>query len=627
VREKIRIYVPESIVRYYRRKITKNPEKSRIIEKSIDASRLPLTTQRLLAIALFYSFISSIGGMIFAFLLFRMLIPETEFVRVVLSLVGVVYTPSGNYLPIIFGFLFLWILVFGIISYKLTNYLILSYPSFVANRRKSEIEMYLPHAINMMLGMASGGIGIHEIVNSLAESKSMFGELSNEFATVVKMSNIFKEDLITSMRYVRDTTPSEKFSAFLDDFIFMVKGGGNISSFLENKSREYFESQEAGFTSFLDFLSIMAEVYLAAFILLPLFLLIMLVVMQVSGELMLEGYRILILTILPVSTIVFVYIIKSAIPVPKVRTELEELELKDKIKAIVEPGNASFKINRFIKILKEIKFYLLLPYAERTFYTLHFRIFLFHILIFSIIVFAVASRFMSLDRVAVISTSAFIIPLLTLIEMKERAISQIERRIPDIFRELAILNEAGLNIIEALKVLSTIELGVISREISIMRRDIEWGESVAKAFRKMEMRIRSDIIAKIIPISIKAIDTSPTFKDAFLTVSNFANSEVRFKDKIKSNMFTYVVMIYFSIAVFLVIVYTLINNILYGFGEATTITNIELIKETFLQVSVAVGLLSGLIAGVISSGKVTAGFKHSYIFLVMTYIVFGYLIV
>ena len=626
MREKVRLYVPEPIVRYYRKSISKKPEKYRLIEKSIDASRLPLTVQRLLAIALFYSFISSVGGMVFAFLLFRVLIPETELVKLILSLIGIAYTPSGNYLPIVFGFLFLWILIFGIVSYKLVNYLILSYPSFIANRRKNEIEMYLPHAINMMLGMASGGIGIHEIVNSLAESKSMFGELSNEFATVVKMSNIFKEDLITSMRYVRDTTPSEKFSAFLDDFIFMVKGGGSVSSFLENKSKEYFETQEAGFTSFLDFLSIMAEVYLAAFILLPLFLLIMLVVMQISGELMLESYRILILTILPVSTIVFVYIIKSSMPVPKVKTEFEELKLEDKIKAVVKPGNATFKINKFKKILKRIKFYLLLPYMERAFYTLHFRILLFHILIFSIIVFAVTSRFLSPEKVAVVSVSAFAIPLLVLIEIKERTISQIERRIPDIFRELAILNEAGLNIIEALKILSTIELGIISREISIVKRDIEWGESVAKAFRKMEMRIRSDVIAKIIPISIKAIDTSPTFKDAFLTVSNFANSEVRFKDKIKSNMFTYVVMIYFSIAVFLVIVYTLINNILYGFGEAVMIANIELIKETFLQVSVVVGLLSGLIAGVISSGKVTAGLKHSYVFLMFVYIVFSYLI-
>jgi flagellar protein FlaJ len=626
VKEEIRVYVPQRLVRYYRRQISKNPGKYRVIEKTIDASRLPLTVQRLLAIAIFYSFIASIAGIIFGFMLFRSLIPEVELVKAILDLFGYEYSQEVNYFPIIFGFLFFWILIFGIVTYNLANYLILYYPAFIANRRKSEIDIYLPHAINMMLGMTTGGIGIHEIFRSLSESKSMFGELSKEFATVVKMSDIFEEDMLTSIRYVRDTTPSEKLSAFLDDFVFMLKGGGSMSSFLENKSREYLETQEIGFNSFLDFLSLMAEVYLSAFILLPLFLLIMFVVMQVSGEIVLEGYKFVILTILPVSTILFIYLIKAAIPVPRIKTEVEKSATMEDIRADVVSGENGFKINRFRRILKKIKIYFLFPYLDRAVYALHYRIFLFHVSIFALIVFVVSSRFMSFDRVLVVSFSAFIIPTLALIELKDRVIAQIERRIPDVFRELAILNEAGLNIIEALRVLTTVEFGIISRELSLMRKDIEWGESVVRAFKKMEMRIKSDVIAKIIPISIKAIDTSPTFKDAFLTVSNFATAEVRFKNKIKSNMFTYVVIIYFSMAVFFVIVYTLINNILYGFGDVTAVPNIELIKETFLHISVAVGFFSGIIAGVISSGKVTAGLKHSYVFLLVTYILYGYLI-
>ncbi|MFP3909838.1 MAG: type II secretion system F family protein, partial [Archaeoglobaceae archaeon] len=58
----------------------------------------------------------------------------------------------------------------------------------------------------------------------------------------------------------------------------------------------------------------------------------------------------------------------------------------------------------------------------------------------------------------------------------------------------------------------------------------------------------------------------------------------------------------------------------------TSLTNIDQIKETSLQISMAVGLFSGMVAGVISSGKVTAGFKHSYIFLIVAYFVFTYMI-
>lgn len=628
MRERVKVFVPDFIVRYFFKRVRESPHKFRVVEKAIDSARFPLTVQRLYAIALFYSFIASIGAIIFGFFIFKAFIPEIELINWIFGLFGLDPGLSGSNMLMVYLFLFIWISAFGVITYLLVNNLILSYPSIVAKRREGEIDMYLPHSINMMLCMSSGGISTYEIIKSLAESNDMFGELSKEFATIIKMSEFFEEDLITSIKYVRDTTPSSKLSSFLDDFIFMIKGGGNISTFLESKSKEYIERQEVEFSSYLDFLSVMAEVYVAAFILLPLFLLIMLVVMQVSGQFMLESYKIMILTILPVSTIVFVYIIKSAIPIPQIKTDLEGNLNKDEIGAPVEEKRSEFRVNDVDRWLRKIRYYLLLPLSKWAIYTAPFKFFIFYICVFALLVSIISWGVMnmSLDKVLIVSASAFIIPLLVLIEVRARIIGQIEKRIPDMFRELAILNEAGLNIIEALKVLTSVEFGIMSREISLLRGDIEWGDSVTKAFKRMEKRIKSDIISKVIPVSVRAIEASPSFKDAFLTVSGFANSEIRFKNKIRSNMFTYLVIIYFSFMIFLVIVYVLINNVLYGFGEATSLTNIEQIKETSLQISIAVGLFSGMVAGVISSGKVTAGFKHSYMFLIVAYFVFTYLI-
>lgn len=626
MRERVKVFVPDVIVRYFFKRVRENPQKYRLVEKAIDSARFPLTVQRLYAIALFYSFITSIGAIIFGFLILKAFIPEIELIKWIFGLFGFGFGLSSGNIATVYFFLFIWISAFGIISYSLVNNLILSYPSIVAKRREGEIDMYLPHSINMMLCMSSGGISTYEIIKSLAESKDMFGELSKEFATIIKMSEFFEEDLVTSIKYVRDTTPSGKLSSFLDDFIFMIKGGGNISTFLESKSKEYIERQEVEFSSYLDFLSVMAEVYVAAFILLPLFLLIMLVVMQVSGQFMLESYKIMILTILPVSTLVFVYIIKSAIPIPQIKTDLEVGLNKDEIGASIEEKKSDFRVNDMERWLRKIRYYLLLPLSKWAIYTAPFKFFIFYICVFALVIFTVSWGAMSLDKVLIVSASAFIIPLLVLIEIRAKIISQIENRIPDMFRELAILNEAGLNIIEALKVLTSVEFGIMSREISLLRGDIEWGDSVTRAFKRMEKRIKSDIISKVVPVSVRAIEASPSFKDAFLTVSGFANSEIRFKNKIRSNMFTYLVIIYFSFMIFLVIVYVLINNVLYGFGEATSLTNIEQIKETSLQISIAVGLFSGMVAGVISSGKVTAGFKHSYIFLIVAYFVFTYMI-
>ncbi|RLI89623.1 MAG: hypothetical protein DRO98_00615 [Archaeoglobales archaeon] len=629
-RERISLYVPDRFVKYYSRKVRDKPARYRYLTDTITASRLPLTVQRLLAIATFYSTLSFFIGAFVGYAVLKSIVPGsllyiTQYLHG--TAIGEFFAHHRTELDLIYTLL--WTFMFGIIAYKLVEYLILSYPSFVVSRRKNEIDVYLPHAINMMYGMAAGGIGTYEMIKAVAETRFMFGELSKEFGTIIQLTDIFKEDMLTAMRYVRDTTPSEKLSSFLDDFIFIIKGGGSLSNFLKNKSKEYFEEQEVSYSSYLDFLSVMTETYLAAFILFPLFLLVVLVMMQVAGEDILKTYRTGILVLLPLATIFFTYLIKSSLPVPPARTEKRVFRHEeDLFVRKVDSEMKSFRVKKFRKVLKRIKSVLMHP-LEDAVYTIEFRIVSFYVIILVAIATFAALRFLSLKELPIVSLSAGAIPLIFFFELRERTVRQIEKRIPEIFRELAILNEAGLTIIEALRVLSSLELGIISKEISMIRRRVEWGEPVARAFRLLEMRIRSDVVAKVVPISVKALETSPTYKDAFQTVATFASAEVGLREKIRSGMFLYVVIIYLSMFVFLLIVYIMINNILSVFSVTVTegvtfIPNIGFIKDTFYQVSLLVGVLSGIIAGVVGTGKVTCGLKHSYVFFAATYLLFNY---
>ena len=633
-RERISLYVPCRLVRYYSKRVRMKPARYKHLSNAIMSSRLPLTVQRLLAIATFYPLLSFFVGVFVGYVILTTVIPEGTIIYTLYR-----YTEGTRFGDILlsrfaeakFVSATIWTFIFGIVAYKLVEYLILSYPSFISSKRKGEIDIYLPHAVNMMYGMAVGGIGTYEIIKTVAEAKSMFGELSKEFGTVVQLTDIFREDFLSAIRHVRDTTPSERLSSFLDDFIFIIKGGGKLSNFLKNKSAEYFEEQEVSYTSYLDFLSVMIETYLAAFILLPLFLLVILIVMQMVGENILNTYRVGTAVLLPVATVLFIYLIKASLPIPQARTGKRELGLKDGIFAKkIETKMATFKVKKLKRLMKKAKSALLHP-LEDAIYTIEFRIVSFYVLILAVIVTLIASRFLSLRDLPVVTLSAVAIPLILFVEIRERAIRQIEKRIPEIFRELAILNEAGLGIIGALKVLSSIELGTISKEINIIRSRIEWGEPISRAFRLLEVRIKSDVIAKVIPISVKAMETSPKYKDAFQTVSEFASAEVGLREKIRSSMFLYIVVIYLSISVFLLIAYIMIHNILSTFGTAVTggvtfLPKLDLIKETFYQVSMLTCVLSGLIAGVIGSGKVLSGLKHAYVFLIATYFVFNYVL-
>jgi len=626
MRETIRIYVPRQFIRKWTYRVLRNKDKYRDVEKAILSARLPLTTQELFAIANFYSLVSFIIGIVLGIVI-TVVIPPT------LILYIASYTPFYNFVLVHYDIIKLMYpviaLIFGYIAYKLTNYLILSYPFFVAQRRKSEIELYLPHAINMMYGMAIGGSPIQDMIKTIAESKHIFGELSREFIIIIEMVEVFKKNVYDGMRFVRDTTPSTQLASFLDDMIFVLEGGGRLSDLLRRKTEELAEERERVFESFISFLGMMAEVYISVFVVFPLFLLIVLTVMKLMGTAMFELYRIGVLLMLPVATIMFIWLIRSMIPLPKVK--LEEFEKRyELIKAnVVDEYRMSFTIDKVKRIKKKIMRFLLHPFTENI-YTIELRIVLFHITLVALIVFLIAYRYLKLEYTLLITLSAFVIPLIILVEMKERIMRKLEERIPDVFSELAMLNEAGLTILEGLKVLSQTEMGLLTREIHITRKEIEWGILIPRAFIRFGIRVKSEILSKIVPVIVKALETAPTIKDAFNVVARYADSEVSFKKKMRSSTFLYIVIIYMCIVIFLVTTYMVITNFFKpftnvsttGVGGVTVSLNIDDMKNSFFQVALVVGILSGLVAGQIGEGNYFLGLKHSYIFTIMTYLVF-----
>ncbi len=619
--------IPKTFVRKWTRKVLKERWKYKDVEKALVSARLPFTVQELMATAEFYSIVSFFVGLILGAVVI-VAVPPT------FILYTARYTPFYNIVLANFNVIRwtypLIALILGFVAYKLTKYSILSYPFFIANRRKSEIELYLPHAISMMYSMATGGIPIQNMIRTIAESKHIFGELSREFMIILEMVDVFKKNVYDGMRFVRDTTPSPQLSSFLDNLIFILEGGGKLSEFLKRKSEELSEERERTFESFIDFLGMMAEVYISVFIVFPLFLLIVLTVMKLMGTAMFELYKVAVLIMLPVSTVMFVWLIRSMIPLPKVK--LEEFESKyETIKAnVVDEIRDSFTVDKVKRLKKRVLRIILHPFTENI-YRIELRIVTIHIALATLTVFAIACRFIKFEYAVLVAFSTFVLPLIFIVEMKERIMRRLEERLPDVFSELAMLNEAGLTILEGLKVLSQTEMGILTKEILTTRREIEWGVLIPRAFVRFGIRVKSEILSKIVPVVVKALETAPTIKDAFYIVARYADSEVSFKKRMRSSTFLYVVIIYMCIAIFLVTTYMVITNFFKpfsnvsttGFGNVAVSMNIDEIKNSFFQVAMIVGILSGLVAGQIGEGNVLLGLKHSYVFAIMTYVTFN----
>lgn len=611
------LYAPLALKRFYRRRYRRKPGNYLGLSSAIEGARLKMTVPELLSIALFYPLLSIIPGSLLGFLFSELIKPSGNLVV------------RGFAIPY-WEFELALIAGFAILAFGFTRYLILSYPFYVSNMRRSKIESALPHAVNMMLGMAKGGVPLISIFKFVAENREIFGEISREFDKIVTLVDVFGYDMITAMRYVSDTTPSEKLKVFMENFINVYEGGGDIVEYLRAKSEQLLTERETYYALFFETLQVYAEIYLALFIVAPLFFLTVLVVFQMIGSGTMEIFRIVMFSFIPLGSLLLMWLIKSSMPSEPVGFAEHKKRRGSDIFFNIADRETGFKIEIWRLRLRRIIDFLKMPFIEEP-YLLTLRALSFYLLVPAILIFAYFHGKIDLDLLIFITLSVVIFPSIVFIEYKRRLLSKMERELPEFMKQLASLNEAGLNVVEALRHLSESELGILGREIRKIKREVEWGELITSALEKIESRIRSQIVAKAITLLVKAIESTPSIRDALNTASMYSELEIEVRDRIKAQMSMYTIIIYLAFAVFLYTAYILIQNMLTVFAsvEVTQFTakiDLKAVKDTFMQTSLLVAFFSGIMAGQMGEGRIEAGLKHVFILVVVVYVFFRFII-
>ncbi len=638
-REYVRIFVPSSLVRYYRKKYRNNPGKYAELEKHIRGCRMPVTVPRYLAASLFYPLLLTplffvLGYMIgdFAYTFFMKKIkPHLT-----------VYAQSPLYLNLSHSSMlllasFVSAIITTVFLFLLFRYLILAYPRMYASHRRGQIEVIFPHVVNMMLGMSKGGIPVTEMFQIIADEISVTGEVGKEFRVIVNKVKVFHENLISAIRYVANTTPSQKFADFLDDMISVVEGSGRLSEFLEFKSQHLMDEREKYQELFLNSLGILAEVYVSALVVAPLFLLIIFVVMG-----MMQGYstdlmKLIIYIYMPVGGGMFIWLLMSMMSEYEVKWTGEKFR-KSRLSARVcsgRPPDFSYP-GKFTRMYREIIRKIKLVLSD-------LRIFIYkpeYVFYLSFPAFLLTLPFiyrMKPETIFVVFLFVTITPYAILAEIRNRRIRKIEEHIPDFLKQLASLNESGLNIVMAIRILSSSNLGALSSEIVLIKRDLEWGMLLSDALKRFERRVSSMTVTKVTSILLKSMEAAGTIKDALFTAANDAQLYLELKNRVKSEMFVYVVVIYMTFAVFLFTIYILTSNFIHVFSKMHIpqvsysyiqfrVPNVKEMTRLFYHTSLINGTISGLIAGLMGEGELKAGLKHALVLVAMTYLVFTFLL-
>ncbi|UPV73524.1 type II secretion system F family protein [Halorussus limi] len=583
----------------------------------------------------------------------------------------------------------------GVASGVLTYWLRWENLSYRANARERKIDESLARTVAFVYALSRSGMAFPEILRTLARNRAVFGEAAAEVAVAVKAMDYAGLDMLSAIERLAERTPSEKFGEFADNLASVLQSGRSISSYLDTQYRRYQEDAEAQQAAFLELLATLAEGYVSVFVVAPLLFITILVIMGLMalGD-TLPLLRMLAYFAIPLANVGFVIYLDSITESLRASREDRDIDLAaaalagvrrtdaptaertgverpgadggrtaDPTPSAVRPDGGSGvadaapdadpavlnfeRLDAFenVRWLREALADPTRTLRENPVVVLYATVplGLLSILLRSWPHLADGTLTLRVFDDFVVQAALFVVGTFAVVqELHRRRTAAIEAAIPDFLDRLASVNEAGMSVVESFERVSQSDLGALDAEARRLWTDIEWGVDAETALYRFEDRLDTPTVTRTVTLVANAMHASGDIARVLRIAADDAQDTRRLERKRRQEMLTYLVIIYLSFAVFLVIVGAL-NSILIpnlptdaaasaggtpvGGGPLSEISsvNVEAYTLLFFHTSLVQAVCSGLVAGQMGEGSVRNGAKHATILLAVAYAVFLFL--
>lgn len=536
-------------------------------------------------------------------------------------------------LPILSLFKTYSFIIFSPISFILLPFIVayivywcyLQYPRLIVYSRATKIDILLPYASSFCYGMTKGGTPIYDTFKELAKNPHIYGEIAVEALYIIRDVELLGYDLIKALKNTAHTTPSSTFHDFLENLVPMVQGGSDIHQYFAIKTEQYFLHAKKAQEMFIKTLEIISEVYVVAFVAVPIFLLITLVTI---GLLNLNQTSYIFNTLylgLPLGSIALIVLIHSISPKEELGLSYVNKEITRKSYFIEEEEINEENYENMIKLYnnKKIRRKLLVKLTHPLAPLIHNPIYAF---IFSIPLMILTFLFMSgnFNVKMLISIIIAILPVAIAHEYRIRRLAKLDKAVPEFLRRLAEVNEMGVPINHAIGLLLKSDIGLLSGEIKRVWVDMEWGGEMKDALSRFENRIGTPALRRAITLLVKASEVSDDTRDVLLIAAEDTENMLKLRDDRFQTSFVYIATVYIAFGTFLYVCYSFSTQFIpsmYNLG-GDNMLNIDQIMSTMFNTCGILGFFSGIILGEMANGNFLSGLKHSVIFLIITFVFF-----
>jgi flagellar protein FlaJ len=217
-------------------------------------------------------------------------------------------------------------------------------------------------------------------------------------------------------------------------------------------------------------------------------------------------------------------------------------------------------------------------------------------------------------------------------------IQAIEEELPNFLRDTAECSRAGMTLVDAIRTASYGNYGLLTPEIKKMANQLSWGIYVNDVLTQFAERVGTPLVKRSVLLTIEASRSGGNIADVLTAVAKDAKEIKMLENERNINMNVYITVIYIAFFVFLAVISILATSFLpaithisqtapstaQGAGTPVSVGKIDpasILNIYYLAVLVQ-GFGSGLVAGVLSTGKLVHGFKHSLIMVVIAVFMF-----
>jgi|Deesub1362B_J571_1020462.scaffolds.fasta_scaffold00071_75 flagellar protein FlaJ len=613
------------------------------LRRELRRARIPITLQAYVSLTYFACFLAFVIFLLIGFLITYMIVV----IRGLPEVIFPVAIPQPLYLLKEYRDTIVMILLPPIIGFagSLVIYsLFLFYPKMKVSDRRTKIDNTLPYAVMYLYALSQGGMNILETFRSLSEKVESYGEVAREALMIIRDMEYFGKDFRTALADCMESTPSSTFSEFLHNLLSIIESGGNISAFMKEKAEDYFQKALVKQKEFLSTLELMAESYVTAFVAAPLFIIIISSIMNVMGSMNLLLLKLLVYLVLPVGGLMFAFIVQlisvensEDFTLLKVEKRDEKLEEKLKGKEIYKKIVRGRRKIRLKKLMRNPFRYFIERPIDTLYISLIPALILISFSLYSFRTYPLNILMRYIDDYIFFSILIALLPFAIFQEIYMRNRRKIEEEIPEMLRRLANINETGMNIIQSVEILANTHTGYLREEIVKMWRDIKLGNSITDVFTRFANRLKIPSVTRTVTLITEAIKSSGNIVNVLNIAANDAYNAVTMKRERKTNMLTYVMIIYIAFFVFIGIVFILFKYFIpimfeispsapgIGFGGGISLKsgNVDTIKMILFHASMIQGFFSGINAGVMGGEGMRGGVKHSLILTSFAYALFA----